>query len=615
MTKFSPEILKIASTSLVIVSMLFVAIPASRPAAAQDLVATDSIASGSSAFVFRESSKKPQAFLAGGGNAFVREGAGGVRANRRTNTQIVSAAKKRRLAAAAARKRAMAAARTKKLKLSNDLAKAGENDLDAGRVDDAIKNFRASLSENPRNTRASSGLSEALTDQGTTIAGDKNSSAAIPALEEAVKLDKTNAEAFAKLGAVYAANGDFASAITNYSQAITLDKDLVALNAPLGIAYLETGDVGKADAALTLATRGAVETVDSKMLEGRIRLKQNRNNEALAAFDKALQLDPQNASAAYYRGQAYSRMDEPAKMIDSYKQALNLEPNYSPAAFDMGVAYYNAGDYKNAAASYEIVVSEDPANAQAHANLASCYRQLGRYPEANAQYKLASEKIKTDELYSEWGYCLGKVNDWNNASARLLTARDLNPVAINDSNIAWAYYNQAVEQEKTSPSAAKANLELSRSFASKAVQQDPKLDAAYLNLGSTENRLGNYPAAVAALKSALNLRSDWVIAMNQLGVGYRGMNNLADAISMFKRATDLDGNYTLGLFNLGAAYNASGDKKNARRIQDRLGKLDAALANTLGDVFKGKISVDGLTRGLTNEIPKVPHIPRVKLPF
>ena len=146
MTKFNPEILKIASTSLVIVSMLFVAIPASRPAAAQDLVATDSIASGSSAFVFRESSKKPQAFLAGGGNAFVREGAGGVRANRRTNTQIVSAAKKRRLAAAAARKRAMAAARTKKLKLSNDLAKAGENDLDAGRVDDAIKNFRAAIS-------------------------------------------------------------------------------------------------------------------------------------------------------------------------------------------------------------------------------------------------------------------------------------------------------------------------------------------------------------------------------------------------------------------------------------------------------------------------------------
>src|SRR5690606_1099494 len=299
---------------------------------------------------------------------------------------------------------------------------------------------------------------------------------------------------------------------------------------------------------------------DSKLLEGRIRLKQNRNNEALAAFDKALQLDPQNAAAAYYRGQAYSRMDEPANMIASYKQSLDLEPNYAPAAFDLGVAYYNAGDYENAAASYEVVVREDPGNAQAHANLASTYRQLERYPEANEQYKLAAEKIKTDELYSEWGYCLGKVNDWDKASARLITARELNPVAINDSNISWAYYNQAVAQQKTSPAAAKANLELSRSFATKAVQQDPKLDAAYLNLGSTENRLGNYPAAVAALKSALNLRSDWVVAMNQLGVGYRGMNNLSEAIAIFKRATDLDGNYALGLFNLGAAYSANGDK-------------------------------------------------------
>ncbi|KXK00023.1 MAG: ankyrin repeat-containing protein [Acidobacteria bacterium OLB17] len=346
-----------------------------------------------------------------------------------------------------------------------------------------------------------------------------------------------------------------------------------------------------------------------------MRLKQNRNNEALAAFDKALQLDPQNASAAYYRGQAYSRMDEPANMIASYKQALNLEPNYSPAAFDLGVAYYNAGDYANAAASYETAVKADPQNAQAHANLASTYRQLERYDEANAQYALASEKIKTDTLYSEWGYCLGKVNAWDKASERLLTARDLSPVAVNDSNISWAYYNQAISQSKTSPAAAKANFELSRAFATKAVQQDPKLDAAYLNLGSTENKLGNYSAAVNALKSALNLRSDWLVAMNQLGVGYRGMNNLTEAIAVFKRATDLDGNYVAGLFNLGEAYNASGDKKAARRIQDRLGKLDASLANVLGDVFKGKISIDGVTRGLGNEVPKVPKIPKIKLPY
>lgn len=152
MTKLKHEIVKISVTSLVVFSMLFMALPASRPVAAQDLVATDGLASGSSAFVFRESSKKPQAFLAGGGNAFVREGGGGARSNRRTNAQIVSAAKKKRLAAAAARKRAMAAARTKKLKLSNDLAKNGENALDAGRVDEAVTNFRASLKENPRNT-------------------------------------------------------------------------------------------------------------------------------------------------------------------------------------------------------------------------------------------------------------------------------------------------------------------------------------------------------------------------------------------------------------------------------------------------------------------------------
>lgn len=120
------EIAKISVTSLVVLSMLGMAIPASRPVSAQDLVTNDSLASGSSAFVFRESSKKPQAFLSGGGSSFAREGGGSIRSNRRTNAQIISAAKKRRLAAAAARKRAMAAARTKKLKLERSCKEGRE---------------------------------------------------------------------------------------------------------------------------------------------------------------------------------------------------------------------------------------------------------------------------------------------------------------------------------------------------------------------------------------------------------------------------------------------------------------------------------------------------------
>ena len=150
--------------------------------------------------------------------------------------------------------------------------------------------------------------------------------------------------------------------------------------------------------------------------------------------------------------------------------------------------------------------------------------------------------------------------------------------------------------------AAKANYELGKTYLQVAVQQDPRLDAAYLNLGSTYNGLGDYQAAVNALNTAVGLRQNWGIAMNQLGVGYRGLNDLVNAVATFKRVVDLDGNSLYGLFNLGEAYNASGNKKEAKKVQDRLKKLNPAFANRLGDVLSGKIP------GVN--VPKIPKIPR-----
>jgi tetratricopeptide (TPR) repeat protein len=276
-------------------------------------------------------------------------------------------------------------------------------------------------------------------------------------------------------------------------------------------------------------------------------------------------------------------------MIEAYRRALAIDPGFTAAAFDLGVAYYNAGDYQNAEAAYKQVLKYDPDNAQAHANLASTYRQQERYQEANAEYKLAAARITDGDLYSEWGYCLGKTNEWDKAAARLTRAAELTPAAISNSNIAWAYYNYAISQ--TDPNAARANLELSRAFAEKAIAQDPRLDAAYLNLGSTQNKLGNFQAAINALKIALEIRRDWTIAANQLGIGYRGLGDFVNAIATFKQLTDRDPSYTFGLFNLGEAYNASGDKKSARKVQERLKKLDPTLGNMLSDVFAGKIPV------------------------
>ncbi len=580
-----------------------------NPPPFQDLIATEDITAGSSAFVFRESRKKPQSRAAGGQVA--RSASGRKASGVRSSAQIAAVSKKRLQDAIAARKRATVAAANRKIALSNTLTAKAEGFLDNGQTDQAITNYRAALAQYAKNTRASDGLSNALTSKGIDIAGDTNNEAAIVIFDEAIKLDKLNDVAYAKLGAIYDANGQNAKAIQHYEKALGMNSQYTDLHTPLGLAYLEAGEIAAAESSLQKAVAAGVDTADTRYLKGMVALKQNKNAEAATAFEQTLQLNNGFAMANYYRGQALDRLGQDEQAIAAYNAALVGEPTFGPAAFDLGVAYYNRGDYTNAAATYETAIKIEPANSQAHANLASTYRQLERFPDANAEYKVAATTIKTPDLFSEWGYCLGKTKEWDKAVARLQTVTEMSPSGIDNSNLGWAHLNAAnTFTTAKNETAAKQNYDLAKKYLQKAVEQDPKLDAAYLNLGSTHNGLGEYQAAVQVLNIALTIRRDWSVAINQLGLGYRGLRDFKNAIATFKRVTDKDANNIFGLFSLGETYFASGNKNEAKKINDKLKKLDPASANQLDGIISGRIIFDKFKPTIpTIPIPKIPRFP------
>ena len=585
----------------------------------QDLVASDDVSGGASVFVFRKSRKEPQEKAAGrtsraGGGKASGSRAGGGRTSNRYSTQV-AANKQRRQTKVKADQAEIARNKTRqrnsKLVLANTLASRADGLLDTGQIDRAIVDYREALRIEPTHANAKTGLSQALTAKGIETAGDTGSNAAIPMLEEAVKLDPKNDIAFAKLGEVYDANNDSTKALANYEKALQINPELPSIYVPAGVIYLSNGEIAKAEAAAQNAEKRGVNDGSLNNLKGMILYKQNKNTEALAAFDKVLATDGRNATAKYYRASLLDRMNQPDKSVAAYQETVALEPTYSPAWYDLGVSYYNRGDYAKAANAYQEAIKVDPTYYQAHYNLASTYRQMEKYPDANSEYALAETGIKDNaDLYLEWGYCLGKTNEWDKAVVRLEQARKLSPAAVDDSNASWAYYNSAqVDKQNKNEAAANAKLQKSKESSQAAVQKDPKLDAAYVNLGSTNNSLGDYEAAVQALNTALSLHSDWVIALNQLGLGYRGLNNLPMALTQFNRVVSLDGNNVAGLFNLGSAQYASGDKKGAQKTQARLKKLNPALATQLGGILSGKVVVDEAKRKIESKVPKVPRIP------
>ncbi len=579
----------------------------------QDIVGADDITGGgASVFVFRKSRKEPQEKAATRG---LRAGGGRARVNKTRYDSQVATNRKKRTAQAKSNQAELAKNRARqrnaKITLSNTLTAKADGLLESKQLDPAIAAYREALKNNPANSDAKLGLSDALAAKGIEVAGDTNNIAAAVPLEEAVTLDPKNDVAYAKLGEIYDARNDASRARLNYEKALQINPELSTLYVPVGVSYLNGGEIAKAEYSLANAEKRGVSDPELYNLKGMVLYRQNKNAEALNAFEKSLSLDGQNATAKYYRGAIFDRMNQPDQSIAAYRETVATDPSYSAAWFDLGAMYYNRGDYVNAVSAYKEAVRIDPAYYQAHANLASTYRQLERYAEANAEYKLAEVGIKDNpDLYSEWGFCLGKTNEWDKAIARLEQARKLSPNAVDDTNVGWGYYNSAqVDKQNKNDAEANAKLEKSRESLQAAVQKDPKLDAAYLNLGSTNNALGDFQAAVAALNTALSLRNDWVIALNQLGLGYRGMNNLPQAIAQFNRVVTLDGNNVGGLFNLGAAQFASGDKKGAKKTQERLKKIDPSLAGRLDGILSGKAVVDETKRKIESKVPKVPRIP------
>jgi hypothetical protein len=63
------------------------------------------------------------------------------------------------------------------------------------------------------------------------------------------------------------------------------------------------------------------------------------------------------------------------------------------------------------------------------------------------------------------------------------------------------------------------------------------------------------------------------------------------------------------LYNLGEAYNAIGNKKEAKKINNQLKKLDPVMGAKLESVVSGKAVIDAAKQKVIQKIPRLPRFP------
>ncbi len=121
-----------------------------------------------------------------------------------------------------------------------------------------------------------------------------------------------------------------------------------------------------------------------------------------------------------------------------------------------------------------------------------------------------------------------------------------------------------------------------------AIELDPKLVAAHINLGVVLNKQGKPDEAIASYREAIELDPKYGLAHRKLGFVLNAQGKPDEAIACYRKAIELDPNDTLAHVNLGSVLNEQGKPDEAIAYYRKAIELDPndALAHVnLGSVL------------------------------
>ena len=109
---------------------------------------------------------------------------------------------------------------------------------------------------------------------------------------------------------------------------------------------------------------------------------------AILAYDQAIQLKPDYAEAFYARGLAYRNKDDLARAISDYTQAIQIKPDYAFAYCNLGRTYGKLGRYSEAIEAFEKATRIKSDDAPAHYGLGLAYFYTKKKSMAVEQYEI-----------------------------------------------------------------------------------------------------------------------------------------------------------------------------------------------------------------------------------
>jgi len=248
------------------------------------------------------------------------------------------------------------------------------------------------------------------------------------------------------LAAIKASN--YATAISLLSDYLTRymipDKEKCAVLNLIGNSFLMAGKYDNSLPFFSEMSLIAVRTGDIKAQTfaqnnlGALLDRLEHYEEAIRAFDKAIELNPDVPVAWYNKGVALANLEKHDEALRAFDKAIELKPDYATAWDNKGVALGNVGRYKESLAAHNKAIELKPDYANAWNNKGVALENDGRDEESLAAHNKAIE-LKPDyaNAWNNKGVALQKLGRYEEALTAYNKAIELKP----DNKNAW--FNKA----------------------------------------------------------------------------------------------------------------------------------------------------------------------------
>jgi enediyne biosynthesis protein E4 len=252
----------------------------------------------------------------------------------------------------------------------------GKSKLDINEFSQAITSFRKAVELNPKLSAAHYGIGLSLSKQHDLVHATEE-------FRTALSMNPHDPFSFLELGKIDLQKGDLPNAEKLFQEALRLRPGFAEALAELGKVYQRENASQKAEEAfrealrlqpgyseasygLALLLRSQGRNEEAKpyfaKVEAREQAKtqagkanalnsegmkdaaEGKLNEALAAFEKALAIDPSFFMAAYNQGVVLARMGEDSKAATAFRTAIRLRPDFVMGHYGLGILLRKMGD-------------------------------------------------------------------------------------------------------------------------------------------------------------------------------------------------------------------------------------------------------------------------------